>query len=77
VTIHGAADGGDGLQIRMIAVNVLNKQSRIDDKGWSSNLDVILLFMVLTLKFLMFRPKLLIRTLFISLLHDSKDFKQC
>jgi hypothetical protein len=35
---HRAADGGDGLQIRRVAASVLNKQSRITDKGWSSSL---------------------------------------
>jgi len=34
------ADGGDGLQIRKVAVNILTKQSRTDDSGWSSNLGV-------------------------------------
>jgi hypothetical protein len=33
-------DGGDGLQIWRIAVNILNKQSRTADKGWSSRLGV-------------------------------------
>jgi hypothetical protein len=33
-------DGGDGLQIRRIAVNILNKQSRTADKGRSSSLGV-------------------------------------
>jgi hypothetical protein len=33
-------DGEDGLQIRRIAVNVLNKQLRTADKGWSSSLRV-------------------------------------
>jgi hypothetical protein len=34
------ADGGDGLQIWMVAANILNKQSRAADKGWSSSLGV-------------------------------------
>jgi hypothetical protein len=34
------ADGGDGLQIQNVAANILNKQSRTADKGWSSNLVV-------------------------------------
>jgi hypothetical protein len=34
------ADGGDGLQIWKVAVNILNKQSRTADKGWSSSLGV-------------------------------------
>jgi hypothetical protein len=34
------ADGGNGLQIWRVAVNILNKQSRTADKGWSSNLGV-------------------------------------
>jgi hypothetical protein len=34
------ADGGDVLQIWMVAVNILNKQSRTADKGWSSSLGV-------------------------------------
>jgi hypothetical protein len=32
------ADGGDDLQILRIAVNILNKQSKGADKGWSSSL---------------------------------------
>jgi hypothetical protein len=32
------ADGGDGLQIWRVAANILNKQSRTTDKGWSSRL---------------------------------------
>jgi hypothetical protein len=31
-------DGGDGLQIWRVAANVLNKQSRTADRGWSSSL---------------------------------------
>ncbi|KAJ4449380.1 hypothetical protein ANN_00779, partial [Periplaneta americana] len=34
------ADRGDGLQIWRVAVNILNKQSRTADEGWSSNLGV-------------------------------------
>jgi hypothetical protein len=34
------ADGGDGLQIYRAAANILNKQSRTTDKGWSSSLGV-------------------------------------
>jgi hypothetical protein len=34
------ADGGDGLQIWGVAANILNKQSRKVDKGWSSSLGV-------------------------------------
>jgi hypothetical protein len=30
-------DGGDGLQIWRVAANILNKQSRTPDKGWSSS----------------------------------------
>jgi hypothetical protein len=33
-------DGGDGLQIRMVAANILDKQSRTADKGLLSNLRV-------------------------------------
>jgi hypothetical protein len=32
------ADGGDGLQIWRVPANILNKQSRTADKGWSSSL---------------------------------------
>jgi hypothetical protein len=32
VSCLGVADGGDGLQIRRAAVNILNKQSRTGDK---------------------------------------------
>ena len=32
-----AADGGDGLQICKVAANILNKQSRTDEKKWSSS----------------------------------------
>jgi hypothetical protein len=31
------ADGGDGLQVWRVAANILNKQSRTAEKGWSSN----------------------------------------
>jgi hypothetical protein len=31
------ADGGDDLQIWRIAANILNKQSRRADRGWSSS----------------------------------------
>jgi hypothetical protein len=34
------ADGGEGLQIRRVAANILNKKSRIVDKVWSSSLGV-------------------------------------
>jgi hypothetical protein len=34
------ADGGDGLQIRRVAANILNKQLRSADKEWSSILGV-------------------------------------
>jgi len=34
------ADGGDGLHIWMVVANILNKQSPIVDKGWSSSLMV-------------------------------------
>jgi hypothetical protein len=34
------ADIGDSLQIWRIAANILNKQSRTADSGWSSNLGV-------------------------------------
>jgi hypothetical protein len=33
-------DGGDSLQIRRVAANILNKKSRATDKGWSSSLEV-------------------------------------
>jgi hypothetical protein len=32
------ADGGDGLQIRKVASDILKKQSRTADNGWSSSL---------------------------------------
>jgi hypothetical protein len=34
------AAGGDGLQIWRVAANILNKQSRTADRGWSSSLGV-------------------------------------
>jgi hypothetical protein len=34
------ADGGDDLQMWRVAVNILNKQLRTADKGWSSSLGV-------------------------------------
>jgi hypothetical protein len=34
------AEGEDGLQIWRVAANILNKQSRAADKGWSSSLEV-------------------------------------
>jgi hypothetical protein len=34
------ADKGDGLQIWGVAANMLNKQSRTADSGWSSSLGV-------------------------------------
>jgi hypothetical protein len=34
------ADRGDGLQIWRVAANILNKQSRTADSGWSSSLGV-------------------------------------
>jgi len=34
------ADGPDGLQVWRIAANILNKQSRTSDRGWSSSLRV-------------------------------------
>jgi hypothetical protein len=34
------ADGGNGLQIWRVPANILNKQSRIADKEWSSSLGV-------------------------------------
>jgi hypothetical protein len=34
------ADGGDGLQIWMVAANILNKESWTVDKGWSSSFGV-------------------------------------
>jgi hypothetical protein len=34
------ADGGDALQVWRVAANILNKQSRTADKGWSSSLVV-------------------------------------
>jgi hypothetical protein len=42
---HGIArpkvtDGGGGLQMRRVPANILNKQSRTTDRGWSSSLGV-------------------------------------
>jgi hypothetical protein len=34
------ADGREGLQIRGIAANILNKQSRTAEKGWASSLEL-------------------------------------
>jgi hypothetical protein len=34
------ADGGNGLPIWRVPANILNKQSRTPDKGWSSSLGV-------------------------------------
>jgi hypothetical protein len=34
------ADGGEGLQVWRVAANILNKQSRTADKGWSSSLGI-------------------------------------
>jgi hypothetical protein len=34
------ADGRDGVQIWRVAANILNKQSRTADRGWSSSLGV-------------------------------------
>jgi hypothetical protein len=34
------ADGGDSLQFWRVAANILKKQSRTADKGWSSSLGV-------------------------------------
>jgi hypothetical protein len=34
------ADGGDGLRMWSVAANILNKQSRTTDKGWSSGFGV-------------------------------------
>jgi hypothetical protein len=34
------ADLGEGLQIRRVAANILNKQSQTADKGWTSSLEV-------------------------------------
>jgi hypothetical protein len=35
------ADGGDAIQLWMAAANILNKQSRTADTGWSSSLGVV------------------------------------
>jgi hypothetical protein len=32
------ADGGDTLHVRRVAANIMNKQSRTADNGWSSSL---------------------------------------
>jgi hypothetical protein len=37
---HQVTNGGDGLQIWRVATNILNKQSRTADRGWSSSLGV-------------------------------------
>jgi hypothetical protein len=34
------ADGRDSLQLWSLAANILNKQPRTNDKGWSSSLEV-------------------------------------
>jgi hypothetical protein len=34
------ADGGDGTQIWRVVANILDKQSRTADSGWSSSLEV-------------------------------------
>jgi hypothetical protein len=34
------ADGGDPFQVRREAENILNKQSRTADKGWSSSMGI-------------------------------------
>jgi hypothetical protein len=34
------AYGGDALQVRTVAANILNKQSRTADEGWFSSLGV-------------------------------------
>jgi hypothetical protein len=34
------ADGGDTLQVWRVAANILNKQLRAADKGWSSSFGV-------------------------------------
>jgi len=33
-------DGGDGLQIRRVAANIINKPSRTAEKEWSSSFGV-------------------------------------
>jgi hypothetical protein len=35
------ADRGDGLQMWGVAANILNKQSRTADRGWTSSLGVV------------------------------------
>jgi hypothetical protein len=40
---HGASSGSrgtNGLQLWRVAANILNKQQRTNDKGWSSSLGV-------------------------------------
>jgi len=37
---HQVVDGGDGLQLRRVANNTLNKQRRTADREWSSSLEV-------------------------------------
>jgi hypothetical protein len=34
------ADGGDGLQIWNVGAKIMNKQSRLADKGWYCSLEV-------------------------------------
>jgi hypothetical protein len=38
--IPQVVDGRDGLQIWRVAANILNKQSRTPNRGWSSSLGV-------------------------------------
>jgi len=38
MTHSRVATGGDGLQIWMVATNILNKQSQKADNGWSSTM---------------------------------------
>jgi hypothetical protein len=38
MTLPQVADGGEGLHIWSVAANVLNKQSRTANKGWSSSM---------------------------------------
>jgi hypothetical protein len=40
VSVFSACGWREGLQIRRAAANILNKQSRTADKGWSSSLEV-------------------------------------
>jgi hypothetical protein len=37
MALHRVAYGGDGLQIWKMAADILNKQLRTEDKGWSSS----------------------------------------